>query len=378
MARQRRLSVVQLVPALDAGGVERGTLEVAAALVAAGHRSMVISSGGRLVTELETAGSEHHRWPVRAKSPLALALVPRLRRFLRDTGADIVHARSRLPAWVAYLAWRGMPAASRPHFVTTAHGVYSVSRYSRVMTRGERVIAVSEAVRQYLLEAYPGTDPERIRVIHRGIDARQFPRGHRPAHAWLEAWRRSYPALAGRTLITLPGRLTRLKGHEIFLRLIAALAGSGLPVHGLIAGGSDAGSERYARALRERVREEALPITFIGHRDDMADIYAVSDLVCSLSTHPESFGRTVIEALSVGVPVLGFAHGGVAEILAAAFPAGRISPGDEHELRERASAFLRSPPAVAPLAAFTLADMQARTLDLYQELAATRDGEPGR
>lgn len=372
MARRLRLSVVQLVPALHAGGVERGTLEIGEALVAAGHRSIVISAGGKMVADLEAAGSEHHRWPIRAKTPLALALVPRLRRFLREVDADIVHARSRLPAWVGYLAWRGMPPDSRGRFVTTAHGVYSVGRYSRIMARGERVIAVSRAVREHLLEAFPGTDPARVQVIHRGVDARAFPRGHRPAPDWLTRWREAHPGLAGRFVVTLAGRLTRLKGHDTFLRLLVRLAAERPSVHGLVVGAEEPGGSRYATALREEARAAGVPVTFAGHRDDMADVYAVSDLVCSLSSHPESFGRTVLEALSIGVPVLGFAHGGVAEILAEAFPAGMVTPGDEEQLLASALAFHDRPPTVAPLAAFTLADMQASTLHLYEALAASR------
>ena len=148
----QRLTVLQAVPALQGGGVERSTLEVAAALVRNGHRSLVISAGGRLVPELLDAGSEHVCWPIGRKSPLTLRLVPRLRRLLHREGVDILHARSRLPAWVAWLAWRGMDPARRPRFITTVHGLNSVNAYSAVMLKGEQVVAVSA---QYMYAVIP-------------------------------------------------------------------------------------------------------------------------------------------------------------------------------------------------------------------------------
>ncbi|MCB1133064.1 MAG: glycosyltransferase, partial [Verrucomicrobiae bacterium] len=133
------MKVVQILPELNAGGVERGTLELAAFLVREGHESVVVSNGGRLVDALEKAGSRHVAMPVHRKNPLTLLQVSSMRRFLAEEKPDIVHVRSRVPAWVAWLAWRGMDPATRPRLVSTVHGFYSVNRYSAVMTRGERV-----------------------------------------------------------------------------------------------------------------------------------------------------------------------------------------------------------------------------------------------
>src|SRR5512139_2168841 len=166
MAEEKKLTVLQLLPALESGGVERGTLEVAHALIQHGHRALVISAGGRQVAPLVASGAEHVAWPIGKKSLKTLLLVGRLRRFLLEQKVDILHARSRVPAWIAYLAWRGMDPATRPRFVTTVHGMYSVNRYSRIMTRGEVVIAVSETVRDYILHNYPDTQPARSRVSH--------------------------------------------------------------------------------------------------------------------------------------------------------------------------------------------------------------------
>lgn len=368
----RPLTVVQMLPALAGGGVERGTLEVADALVAAGHRSIVISAGGQLVSRLTGRGSEHLAWPVDRKSLLTLRLVGRLRDWLRTEQVDILHARSRVPAWIAYLAWRRMDPRSRPRFVTTVHGLYSVSRYSAVMTRGERVIAVSETARRYITENYPRTDPARIVVIPRGVDPRMFPYGHRPPHSWSQRWFDEHPYLLDRFVLTLPGRLTRLKGHEEFIDLIAALVAKGVPVHGLIVGGEDPRRQRYAESLRRRIARLGVGehVTFTGQRMDMREIYASSNIVLSLSSQPESFGRTVLEALSMGVPVIGYEHGGVGEVLNRVFPEGCVVPGDKALLLAKVQDFLGRARVVPEGHPYTLERMLASTLELYMDLAS--------
>lgn len=368
----RKLTVLQMLPALEGGGVERGTLEVGKALVDAGHRSLVMSAGGRMVAELEAAGSEHFAWPVDRKSLWTLRLVRPLRRFLAEQRVDILHVRSRVPAWVAWLAWRRMGPGTRPRFVTTVHGLYSVNAYSRIMTRGERVIAVSETVREYVLGNYPGTDAGIIRVIPRGVDPATFPYGFQPAPEWLAQWRREYPQLASKRILTLPGRLTRLKGHHDFIALVGRLKREGLPVHGLVVGGTDPRRAGYVRELKARIAEEGLEqdFSFLGHRADVREIMAVSDIVLSLSTRPESFGRTVVEALSLGRPVLGYAHGGVGEVLATAYPMGAVPLGDQAGLAQHARNILTCAPQVPESHPYHLSTMLAATLDLYRELAA--------
>ncbi len=306
--------------------MERGTLEVAAALVAAGHRSLVVSAGGRLVEALVAAGSEHITLPVGRKSPATLLQVRALRRLLREQGVDILHARSR-HAGVDCLAGRGGPAGDRagPASSTTVHGLYSVNRYSAIMTRGECVIAVSNTVRDYILDHYPAVDPQRVVTICRGVDRDEFPYGYRPDAdlAGRMVW--PLPVFKGRRVLTLPGRLTRLKGHEDFIELIAALVGQGRDVHGLIVGHLDPARASYIEELKRRIADQGLAdrITLTGMRRDIRDIYAVSDIVLSLSNKPESFGRTVLESLCLGVPVVGYDHGGVGEILDHALPAGQ-------------------------------------------------------
>ena len=369
-APAKRLTVVQLIPALHSGGAERSTLEVARALVQAGHRSVVISAGGRLTPQLVAAGSEHLTLPIGRKSLGALASVGALRRTLRTINPDIVHARSRVPAWLGWWALKGM--RPRPHFVTTVHGLNSPGWYSSIMLRGERVIVVSQTVRDYVLSHYRWLDPSRVRVIPRGIDPAAFPYGYRPDEAWRKAFLAGYPELAGAPLLTLAARGTRLKGHHDAIGLVADLKKRGIEARLLLLGVVEPGREAYVAELRELIRRRGVTsqVALSPPRDDIRDVYAVSALVLQLSNKPESFGRTVVEALSLCRPVLGYAHGGVGELMAELYPAGRVPLGDHERLVERAAELLRVAPPIAPLHSYRLVDMQGATLALYAELAA--------
>ena len=371
---QRRLTVLQILPAMESGGVERGTVEVGAELVRRGHRAIVISAGGRMVHELTRHKVEHVTWKVGAKSLTTLRFIRKLRKFLREEQVDILHARSRLPAWIAYRAWRGMNPQTRPRFVTTVHGFYSVNRYSAIMTKGERVIAVSEAIAKYIQDNYSVIDAARVLVIPRGVDPKFYPHGHRPSPAWAQTWYQRYPHLLDRLVVTLPGRLTRLKGHEDFIELIARLRAQGLSVHGLIVGAEDPRRLKYAEELHRAVRRRGLEgdITFTGPRNDMREIYASSNIVLSLSQQPESFGRTVLEALSLGVPVIGYDQGGVGEILANIFPEGRVPAGNMDELVARVTSFLTRTRTVSDVNPYTLSQMLDKTLELYASLTTNQ------
>lgn len=365
------MKVLQIVPALNEGGVERGTVEIGRYLVEQGHQALVISNGGRLVSALEAAGVRHVTLPVHRKGPGGLLLLPMLRRLLRTERPQILHLRSRWPAWLGWLAWRSLPVTERPRLVTTVHGFYSVNPYSAIMTRGERVIAVSQSIRDYILQHYPRTDPARIRVIPRGISPAEFPRGYQPDPAWRERWQQEYPNLTRRRLLTLPGRITRLKGHEDFLQLLARLQDAETPVAGLILGGTSAGKQTYLRSLQTLAAGLGLEgsVFFLGHRSDVREILAISHVVFSLSTRPESFGRTTLEALALGRPVIGYDHGGVGEQLRALFPEGAVPPGDLETAAQRTRQFLSTPPEPRPIVApFTLEAMCQSTLAVYQEL----------
>ncbi len=369
VAPARLLTVVQLIPALHSGGAERSALEIARALVAAGHRSVVISAGGRLEQRLRDAGSEHIKLDIGRKSLASLARVGTLRRRLEELKPDIVHARSRVPAWLGWWALRGM--APRPHFITTVHGLNSPGLYSSIMLRGERVIVVSQTVRDYVLSHYRWLDPARVRVVPRGIDPLAFPYGYRPEESWKAAFFAGYPELAGAPLLTLAARGTRLKGHHDAIGLLADLKRRGIEARLLLLGVVEPGREAYVAELRELIRRRGVTsqVVLSPPRDDIRDIYAVSALVLQLSNKPESFGRTVVEALSLCRPVLGYAHGGVGELMAELYPAGRVPLGDQQRLVERAAELLRVAPPIAPLQSYRLADMQSATLALYAEVA---------
>jgi len=245
------------------------------------------------------------------------------------------------------------------------------------MTRGEAVIAVSDTVREYILQNYPDTPPGRIRVIHRGVDGSAYPHGWKPEQAWQDAFFAQFPNAAGKLIVTLPGRITRLKGHEAFIELIAVLKQQGLPVHGLIVGGASSSKRRYLNELHARVDEAGLgsDITFTGQRDDLKNILAVSRLVLSLSSQPESFGRTTLEALRLGVPTAGYNHGGVGEILRTVYPAGLLPRGPVDETSVRLADLLRDPQPVPDGDFFPLGAMLLRTLDVYEELASAPRGD---
>jgi glycosyltransferase involved in cell wall biosynthesis len=364
----RLLTVVQLIPALHSGGAERSALEIARALVQAGHRSVVISAGGRLTEQLLAEGSEHVTLDLGRKSLGTLTRLGALRRVLRELKPDIVHARSRLPAWMGWWALKGM--TPRPHFITTVHGLNTPGNYSAILLRGERVIAVSQTVRDYVLSHYRWLEPGRVRVIPRGIDPDAFPYGHWPDDAWKKAFFAEFPALAGAPLLTLPGRGTRLKGHHDAIELLGDLKRRGIEARLLLLGVIEPGREAYVKELRELIsmRGVTTQVVLTPPRNDIRDIYAVSALVLQLSNKPESFGRTVIEALSLCRPVLGYAHGGVGELLAELYPAGRVPPGDRERLVERAAELLRVAPSIPPLQSYRLMDMQQATLALYDEV----------
>ncbi|TKA88639.1 glycosyltransferase family 4 protein [Guyparkeria sp. SB14A] len=366
-----------MLPALDGGGVERGTLEIAAALVRAGHRAIVISEGGRLVEELEALGGEHVTMPVGRKSLSTLRYIPAVRRLLRDEQVDILHLRSRLPAWIGWLAWKGMPRTSRPHLVTTVHGAYSPGWYSAVMTKGERVIAVSDSIVDYIRSNYPKVDPARIVRIYRGVDPADYHPAFRPDAAWRERFFEEHPQLADRWILTLPGRITQIKGQLDLVEIVAGLKARGVPVHALLVGGVHPRRQDYWQRVQGAIEEQGLgdDITWLGPRRDLREVMAISDVVLSLTTKPESFGRTVTEALALGRPVLGYDHGGVGEQLARVYPEGRIPCRDHRRAVETLDRWYRQGAPSAPdRVPFTLDAMQRETIALYERLAAPGAG----
>ncbi len=367
----RRLTVVQLLPQLDVGGVERGTIQIAQALSAAGHRAIVVSAGGRLVPELVACGAEHVRLAVGEKRLASLRHIGALRDYLRAHQVDVVHARSRLPAWLGHLALRGLDAATRPAWVTTVHGPYSVNPYSRIMVSGERVIAISNFIRSYITRNYPHVDGARIVVIPRGVDRADYCYDFQPAATWLAAWHAEHPALADRALLILPARLTRWKGQLDFIEVIALLRKRGLAVHGLIAGAAHPRKHAFESELRARVAALDLgaDVSFLGQRNDLRELLSIASIACSLTTEPEAFGRTTIEALSVGTPVVGYDYGGTGEILRGLYPQGLVNKGDITGAAARIAALLAAPQPVPREHPYTVEALQHATLAVYRDVA---------
>ncbi len=365
------MKVIQILPELNAGGVERGTLEVASALVADGHESMVISNGGRLVTALEAAGSRHISMPVHKKSLTTLGKVKPMRQLLEKEKPDVIHIRSRAPGWVTWLAWRKMDPATRPRLVSTVHGFYSTNFYSAVMTRGERVIAVSNSIRDYILKNYPKTPDSIIRVIHRGVSPDDFPRGYQPSPDWQKQWELEQAQTQGKKTLLLPGRVTRWKGQQDFIQLIAALKKKGENVHGLICGDAHPKKRIFLTELRELAESLGVEkdVTFLGHRSDVGDVMATCDIAFSLSRDPEAFGRVSLEAAAIGKPIIGYDHGGVAEQLAVLFPQGCVPVTDASKLLDTTLRLLNDPATPKEVEApFTREAMTTATLAVYEEL----------
>jgi glycosyltransferase involved in cell wall biosynthesis len=348
--------VLQLIPAYKPGGAERSALEIGQALVAAGHTAQVLADDGPWRARFLSAGIDARVLPVGAKGPRWLSAWARLPGLLADLAPDLIHVRSRLPAWLLQL--RRAAVGARP-VVATLHGLHSVSRYSAVMLKADALIAVSDTARVYWQTHYPDLDASRLRVIPRGIDLA----------AWPSRWADT-PRDPARPTLLLPGRATRLKGHVEALDLLAALRAAGVPARLYCPGAVEPGREGYTAELRRLAAARGLAesVDFRTSSDQLAAEYARADVVLQLSNRPESFGRTVVEALAVGVPVVGWAHGGVGELLARVQPDGAVPLGDRTALQRCVQAALQRPFPIDRRALPTLAQMQAATLALYREL----------
>ena len=364
------MKVFQILPELNAGGVERGTLEVGKYLVDQGQESIVISNGGRLVTQLEAEGSRHITLPVHKKRLSSLKQVKVLRRLFEEERPDILHLRSRLPAWLAYLAWRKMDPQTRPRLVTTVHGFYSVNAYSKIMTRGEQVICVSNSVKDYVQKNYPNVPEDKLTVIHRGVDPAMFPYGFQPTPEWLKIWQQQYPQLEGKYVVTLPARITRWKGQLDFIKVIAGLKEKEIPVHGLIVGESHPKKLEFLEEVKNAIRVAGVEnnLTLLGHRSDLREVMATSDVVVSCSTDPEAFGRVTLEALAIGKPVAAYAHGGVGEQLSRLFSTGCVQAGNTSEMVDYLTNWQKIPPEMDEITKFTLDSMLKSINTTYKEL----------
>ncbi len=373
-------TVLQVLPALETGGVEQGTVDVAVATAEAGWRALVASAGGPKVYAIERAGGRHVTLPLATKNPVQIwRNAARLAELIRHEQVDIVHARSRAPAWSAYLAAR----RTGVRFLTTFHGTYNFKgglkrRYNAVMAKGARVIAISRFIADHLKSHY-AVPESRIRVVQRGIDLRHFDpdrvapeRMIRLAHDW------QLPD--GVPVVMLPGRLTRWKGQLVLIDALARITDREFIC---LLVGSDQGRTGYRDELTARVEARGLA-SRVFIRDDCTDMpacYMLADVVVSASTDPEAFGRIAAEAQAMGRPLVASAHGGVPEQVIDGETAFLVAPGDDAALADGVARALdldadgraaMAKAARAQARQFSKERMCADTLAVYEELLGWR------
>ncbi len=381
----RGRTILQVTPALDAGGVEQTTLDVAEAIVLAGGRALVASAGGRLEGELARRGGRLVRMPVDSKNPLTVfANAARLVRLIEAEAVDLVHVRSRAPAFSVQLAAQRTGVA----MLTTYHGVYNARTalkrwYNGVMTRGDLTIANSDYTRTHVIAEH-GVDPDKVVSIPRGVDLRRFDPALVPAGrvaAMREAW--GIGAGETRPVLLLAGRLTRWKGQALMIEALARLKGQGREAI-LVLAGDDQGRSDYTAELKAQAVAAGLgdAVRFPGHVDDMPAAYLAADLVVAPSLDPEAFGRTAVEPQAMGRPVLAADHGAMTETVLNGQTGWLIPPGDADAWAtalglaldagpERWSALGRAGRERAA-SLYSLDQMTARTLAVYARLLKTR------
>jgi glycosyltransferase involved in cell wall biosynthesis len=372
----RRPAVLQIVPSLVSGGAERGTVEVAGALAAAGWASYVASSGGPLERDVARAGASHLTLPLAAKNPLIMRRnTNALARLIPQLGIDIVHARSRAPAWSAWSAAR----ATGAHFVTTFHNAYDARaalkrRYNSVMARGERIIAISRFVAEHAASVY-GIGPDRLRIIPRGVDLEIF-NPARVGAARIVSLAGRWRLPDGAPVVMLPGRLTRWKGGLDFIAAIAALGRRDICC--VLVGAEQ--RPGFRRELEAAIEGQGLAGLFRIVEDcrDMPAAYMLADVVVSASSDPEGFGRIIVEAQAMGRPVVATDHGGARETIIPGDTGWLVPARDSATLAaaigkalslgvgERGALARR---AIAHVAAhFRREAMCSRTIEVYEEL----------
>lgn len=384
-------TILQIIPMLDAGGAERTTIDIAEGIAQAGARSLVATEGGRLVGELQAKGGLWIPFPAATKNPLAMALnVGRLAQILKAEKVDLVHARSRAPAWVALAACR----LAGTGFMTTYHGAYSGLSapkllYNSVMARGEVVIANSHFTAERI-QAQFRMNPTCLRVIHRGTNFETFS-PDRVSPARVEKIRRGWLVAPEERVVLLAGRLTPWKGQKVLIRAAQILRERGYRDLVFILAGDPQGRDGYVREIDQLISGNQLGgvVRRVGHVSDMPAALAASALVAVPSTAPEAFGRVAVEAQAMGVPVVVSNLGAVPETVLAPpqvrpdqRTGWRVAPDNPEELADAiAEAIDLMPSAFQQLAdrarthvmaRFSLERMVSETLDCYSALLADR------
>jgi glycosyltransferase involved in cell wall biosynthesis len=378
---------MQILPSLVTGGVERGAIDVTQALTVAGWRAIVVSSGGPMMHEVERAGGLHIQFPAESKNPItAYRNIGRLVRLIKKHKVDILHARSRVPAWSALRAAR----KTGTKFITTFHGNYNAENplkkfYNSVMARGDLVIAISQFIGDQVCDRY-GVPAEKVRIVPRGADTKFFdPAAVSPERViqLSEAWRVPDDA----TVVMLPGRLTRWKGHKVMLEALSRLESrEGLRC---IMVGSDQGREAYVKELQEDIVRLGLEsvVHLPGDCRDMPAAFMLADLVVSASTDAEAFGRVIVEAQAMGRPVIATDHGAARETVTHGENGWLVTPNDASALvnvmREALSIDTETRDIIARRGIANVREnytkdlMGERTMTVYQEILSDQFGHGG-
>ncbi len=362
------MHIVQILPALNEGGVERGTVELSREFVQRGHRSTVISSGGKLARQITADGGAHLLFDAKSKNPLSVPQrVARLRTLLRALNPSVVHYRSRVPGWLFILANRSLKLP----FVSTVHGFNSVNAYSRVMTFGERVICPGSGVVDYIRQHY--AVPEgKIRLIYRGIDPVHFD-PQRLDLNFISEFEERY-GLRDAYVVLGVGRITQLKGYDVLIRAVARAAAKVPQIKCVIVGSADSSRAAYAETLQQLAKELKIEdqVIFAGGQTKMAEIYALGSVLTSNNSHkPESFGRSMAEALAMNTPVIAARFGGALDIVREGVNGRLYEPGDVDTLAEILVEFSQrrfSALREDALQRFGLQQMVEKTLAVYQEV----------
>jgi glycosyltransferase involved in cell wall biosynthesis len=377
----RRPVVLQVLPSLVTGGVERGTVEITQAITEAEGVALVASAGGPMVHSVRRVGGRHFALPLLTKDPWVIwRNAARLERLIRAENVTLVHARSRAPAWSAWLACQRTGA----HFVTTYHGVYGEGfplkrRYNAIMAKGEVVIAASRYVADLVRQRHK-VDAERIRVIPRGVDPAVFnPDGVSPDRIARMAQTMRVPD--GMLTVVIPGRLTAWKGQAVLLRAVARLARTDICC---VLVGSDQGRTRYSKELERLIGLLGIAdrVRMVGLVDDMPAALMLSDVVVHASVQPEAFGRVVIEAQAMGRAVIATDLGGPHETVRTGDTGWLVAPGDVDALAAAldqvlsldadARVALGRRARASVLNGYTLRAMRDATLDVYETVLTPR------
>lgn len=325
------MKIVQLLPELNEGGVERGTMELSREFVKRGHDSIVISCGGKLVAQIEADGGRHIKLDVCKKNPFTSPWrVYKLRKVLHELKPDIIHVRSRVPAWLCFFANKALDIK----IVSTVHGFNSVNFYSSIMTKADAVICVSNSIKEYIQKHYH-TQEEKITVIPRGIDLKLFNPNNLDKQ-FIADFKKQYD-LDDKFIVSTVGRITQLKDLETFIRAIAIAKETMPQIKALIVGGVHKDKQGYFESLKDLVQELHLndEVIFTGSQSKVSEIYMLSDVVVSGSKQPESFGRSVAEAIAMDTPVVATNHGGVKDIIIDGINGFFFNVADKKELAKK-------------------------------------------